>query len=68
MSSKTLSVPEEALISMLKTLPEDVLVDIFWKTLVESDVSPLTKEERDELEKGKREFEKGETVKWKNLK
>ena len=67
MSSKTLSVPEEALISMLKTLPEDVLVDIFWKTLVESDVSPLTKEERDELEKGKREFEKGETVKWKNL-
>lgn len=68
MSSKTLSVPEEALISMLKTIPEDVLVDIFWKTLVESDVSPLTKEERDELEKGKREFEKGETVKWKNLK
>ncbi len=66
MSSKTLSMPEEALVSMLKTLPEDVLVDIFWKTLVESDVSHLTKEEREELEKGKKEFEKGETVKWKN--
>ena len=68
MSNKTLSMPEEAFVSMLKTLPEDVLVDIFWKTLVESDVSPLTAEEREELEKGKSEFEKGETVKWKNLK
>jgi hypothetical protein len=33
----------------LKTLPEDILVDIFWKTLVESDVSPLTKEEREAI-------------------
>jgi len=66
MSNKTLSMPEEALVSMLRTLPEDVLADIFWKTLVESDVSPLTEEEREELEKGKREFEKGETIKWKD--
>ncbi len=67
MGSKILSMPEEALISMLKTLPENALIDIFWKTLVESDTSPLTQEEREELEKGKIEFEKGETIKWEKL-
>jgi hypothetical protein len=51
----------------LKTLPEDILVDIFWKTLVESDVSPLTKEEREAIGQGKNEFNKRETIKWENL-
>ena len=41
MSTKIVPMPEDAVINMLKTLPEDVLIDIFWKTLVESDVSPL---------------------------
>ena len=42
-------------------------MDIFWKTLVESDVSPLTAEERKEMKKGKDEFEKGKTVNYVNL-
>ncbi len=67
MGSKTLSMPEEAIVGMLKTLPENALIDIFWKTLVESDTSPRTQEEREELKKGKIEFEKGETIKWENL-
>lgn len=67
MSTKIVPMPEDAVINMLKTLPEDTLIDIFWKTLVESDVSPLTAEERKEMEKGKDEFEKGETIKWENL-
>jgi len=67
MGSKILSMPEETLISMLKTLPENALIDIFWKTLVESDTSPLTQEEREELEKGKIELAKGETIKWEKL-
>jgi hypothetical protein len=60
--------PEDALINMLKALPEDALIDIFWKTLVESDISPLTDEEKKEIEKGKIEYEKGETIKWEDLK
>lgn len=67
MSTKIVSMSEDAVINMLKTLPEDVLIDIFWKTLVESDVSPLIEEERKELEKAKDEFVKGETIKWENL-
>ncbi len=68
MSTKTLDMPEDALINMLKALPEDTLIEIFWKTLVESDVSPLTDEEKEEIEKGKIEYEKGETIKWSDLK
>ncbi len=67
MSERTLLLPEEALINMLKTLPENALVDIFWKTLVRSDVSPLTQEEKEEIKKSREEFKKGETVKWENL-
>jgi len=68
MTNKTLTLPEDVVINLLKTLPEDTLVDIFWKTLVESDVSPLTQEEREAIEQGKREFNKKETIKWEDLK
>ena len=67
MTNKTLTLPEDVVINLLKTLPEDTLVDIFWKTLVESDVSPLTQEEREAIEQGKSEFNKRETIKWENL-
>ncbi len=67
MAGKTLTMPEEAMINLLKTLPEDALVEVFWKTLVESDVSPITDEEKKEIEKGKVEFQKGETIRWENL-
>ena len=46
MVEKTLPLPEDALVSMLKSLPEDVLVDVFWKALIENDVSSLTVEEK----------------------
>ena len=68
MSVKTLDMPEDALVNMLKALPEDTLVEIFWKTLVESDISPLTDEEKEDVRKGKIEYEKGETITWKDLK
>jgi len=67
MSTKILSMPEDALINMLKTLPEETLLDIFWKTLAEYDIYPLTDEEREEIRKGKEELVKGETIKWADL-
>jgi hypothetical protein len=68
MLAKTLTIPEDAMVNMLKTLPDDILVEVFWKALVESDVSPLTHEEREEIDKGRIEFKKGETIKWDTLK
>lgn len=68
MSGKTITMPEATIIALLKTLPEDILIDIFWKTLVESDVSPLTRAEKKRIETGKKEFIMRETAKWKDLK
>lgn len=67
METKTLTMPEDAVINMLKSLPEDDLIDIFWKTLVKGDVSPISKEEREDIERAKVEFEKGETIKWEDI-
>ncbi|MDO9028453.1 MAG: hypothetical protein Q7U68_06305 [Candidatus Roizmanbacteria bacterium] len=67
MGYKTLTMPEDALVNMLKTLREDSLLDVFWRTVVESDISPLTKEEKKRISKGKLEHKKGETIKWQDL-
>lgn len=68
MSSRTITMPEATIVALLKTLPEDVLIDIFWKTVVESDVSPLTRAEKKRVETGKKEFIIRETIKWEDLK
>jgi len=65
---KTINLPEEALVAMLRTLPEDVLAEIFWKTLVEYDTSPLTDEEKKAVEEAKAEFNNGESVSWEDIK
>jgi hypothetical protein len=49
-------------------LPEDILIDIFWKTVVESDISPLTRTEKKRVETGKKEFILRETARRKDLK
>ena len=67
MNTKNLSIPEDTIINMLKRLPKDVLVDIFWKTLVESDATPLTLEEKEDIEKGIKEFKNRNTIKWKDI-
>jgi hypothetical protein len=64
---KTLPLPEDALVKMLKALPEKALVDIFWKVLVESDTSALTPEDKEAIEEAKLELAKGETVKWEDI-
>ncbi len=68
MNSKNLSIPEDTIVNMLKVLPKDVLVDIFWKTLVEYDITPLTLEEKEDIEKGIKELQNGNTIKWEDIK
>jgi len=65
---KTINLPEEALVAMLRTLPEDVLAEVFWKTLVEYDTSPLTGEEKKAVEEARSEFDRGETISWEDIK
>lgn len=68
MGTETLSMPEDALVNMLKALPEDTLIRIFWKIVAKFDISPLTSEEREDVRRARIELEKGETTKWKDLK
>lgn len=63
MSTKTLSMQEDVVVNMLKTLPKKDLFNIFRKTLAESDVSPLTEGEKEDIKQAKRDFKKGETRK-----
>ena len=67
MTIKTLLNPEDVVVNMLKTLPKKDLINIFWKTIAESDVSPLRDEEREDIKQAKKEFKKRETLKWENI-
>ena len=68
MNTKTIILPEEAIINLLKTLPKDKLLNILWKTLVEIDISPLTGKEKKEIKKAMDEYVKRQTVKWEDIK
>lgn len=66
--AKTISIPEKSIIVMLKALPRDTLVDIFSKTLIENDVSPLTDKEKASYARALKEYEKGQVTSWEDLK
>jgi hypothetical protein len=67
MGGRVVSLPQESIIHMLKALPEDALADIFWRTFIEVDRSPMTSNESADLETAVQEFKQGETVKWQDL-
>ena len=66
--AKTIPIPENSIIEILKAVPQDTLMDILSKVLIQSDVSPLTDEERALYEKAMKEYEKGEVISWEDLK
>ena len=53
---------------MLKGLPENALMDIFSKMLIEGDTSPLNDEEGTSYKEALQEHEKGQPINWKDLK
>ena len=67
-TTATIPVSKNAIVTILKNLPENVLADIFWKSFVVEDNSPLTASERKSIAKAKAEYKKGETVKWRDIK
>ena len=66
--AKTVSISEDSIIAMLKGLPENTLMDILSKMLIQSDPTPLTAEEETSYKEALEEHEKGETISWEDLK
>ncbi len=66
--AKTVPISEDSIIAMLKELPENTLMDIFSKMLIQSDTSPLTDEEKKSYKEALKEHEKGEIINWEDLK
>jgi hypothetical protein len=66
--AKTVPISEDSIIAMLKELPENTLMDIFSKMLIQSDTSPLTDEEETSYKEALKEHEKGEIINWEDLK
>jgi N12 class adenine-specific DNA methylase len=66
-ATKTVNLSEDALVAMLRTLPEDVLGELFWKVMVDYDVSPLDSDEEKALEKAMSDAEREETVDWEDI-
>lgn len=64
MEKENLTIPKESLREILKAQPESVIVELFESLMVSSDTSPLTEEERTDLETGREEYYKGETIIW----
>ena len=67
MSAKTVRLPQDAIVGILKSLPENVLRDIFWRAFTDVDDSPLNEAERSALAAAEAELERGETVRWEDL-
>ena len=65
--AKSILVPEKSIIEMLKALPEDALIEIFSKVLIESDTYPLSAEEEKSYKKALEERERGKVINWGNL-
>ncbi len=64
MQQENLTIPKESLREILKAQPESVLFELFESLMVSSDTSPLSEEERTDLEKGREEYHRGETIIW----
>lgn len=64
MQEENLTIPKESLKEILKAQPESVIIELFENLMVSSDTTPLTEEERADLETAREEYYKGETIIW----
>ena len=64
MEQEKITIPKESLIDILRAQPESVIYELFENLLVSSDTSPLTDEEKADIEIAKSEYLKGETIIW----
>ena len=67
MNTKKLFISEDALVDLLKSIPEKKLVNVIWRALVEYEITPLNVAEKKAIKKGMAEFKKKKTVAWQAL-
>jgi len=68
MNSEIITLKKQNLINFLKSFPEEELEEIFLELLIESEEEPLSEEERERVKVALQEYQKGETVKWEDIK
>lgn len=68
MNTSTVNLPQNIIVDLLKELPDEVLQDIFWKVFTESEVQVLSDDEKSDILAAEEQFQRGETIKWENLK
>lgn len=68
MNSEIITLKKQNLINFLKSFPEEELEEIFLELLIESEEEPLSEEERERVKIALQEYQKGETVKWEDIK
>ncbi len=64
MEVKNVSIPIDIIIELLQKLSEEAKQEVFEKVFLEEDTSPLTMEEKYEIEKAEKELKNGETISW----
>ncbi len=64
MKVKNVSIPIDIIIELLKKLNEEEKQEIFEKVFLEEDTSPLTIEEKQEIERSDHELKNRETISW----
>ena len=64
MEVKNVSIPIDIIIELLKKLNEEAKQEIFEKVFLEEDTTPLTMEEKYEIEKAEKKLKNGKTIPW----
>jgi hypothetical protein len=68
MGNTTLNIPQSQIVDLLKTLPQEKLIEIFNEVIVSYDSSPLTNNEKNKISEALAEYKAGELVDWKDIK
>ncbi|TAL31780.1 MAG: hypothetical protein EPN93_17010 [Spirochaetes bacterium] len=67
MPVKKISIPEDVIIGMLRSVPESSLVEIFWKAVVREDTAPLNSAEKRAVKDALDAYTHGTTTNWKSV-
>ena len=64
MALKTVTIPINCLIDMLKQLNDKEKNEIFEKVFFDTENQPLSRSERESIARAEEELERGETIPW----
>lgn len=62
MQQSNLNIPRQYLLDLIKSQPENVIIDLFEELLVSFDTKPLNEEERILIAEAEQEYKDGKTI------